>query len=97
LEIFLAGRPTLLMLCWESNCVNMAAGHIDDSRKVNETGCSCSLVVLACLLKACCVSFWLYLLFLNRDIKNSNCHKVPALNTNGESLGGSSPLCGYKS
>jgi len=36
------------MLCWESNLVNMAAGYIDDSRKVNETGFSCSLVVLAC-------------------------------------------------
>ena len=34
-------------------------------------GCSCSLVVLACWLKACYISFWLYLLFLNRDIKNS--------------------------
>ena len=33
-------------------------------------------MVLACCLKACYISFWLDLLFLNRDIKNSNLNLV---------------------
>jgi hypothetical protein len=47
LEVFLASRPTLLMPCLENSLVNVAASHKYDSRKVNETGCSWSLVVLA--------------------------------------------------
>jgi hypothetical protein len=70
LEIFLAGRPTLLMPCLESNLVNMAAGHKHDGRKVNDAGLFMQ-PSSPCLMSEG-IFFWLYLLFLNRDIKNSN-------------------------